>query len=177
MKTNEYILMCMDRVKNMLYASLQGLTIDQVCKKPESESNHIAWIVWHMTRGFDRRVSMMVSDDQIWILEKWYEQYNLPRSDKDLGIGHTSDDVNKIVPKNVGILLGYYESVNKRMLNFFLTNESENYQRILKGSGNLQGYEMMRMVAGTLQHVGQINYVRGLIETRILYGGDLHEKR
>ena len=128
MKTNEYILMCMDRVKNMLYASLQGLTMDQVCKKPESESNHIAWIVWHMTRGFDRRVSMMVNDDQIWILEKWYKQYNLPRSDKDLGIGHTSDDVNKIVPKSVGILLGYYESVNKRMLKFFLTNESENYQ-------------------------------------------------
>ena len=120
---------------------------------------------------------MMVNDDQIWILEKWYEKYNLPRSDKDLGIGHTSDDVNKIVPKNVDILLGYYESVNKRMLKFFLTKESENYERILKGSRNLQGYEMMRMVAGTLQHVGQINYVRGLIEKRIWYVGNIDEKR
>ena len=115
--------------------------------------------------------------DQTWIYEKWYEKYSLPPLFDDLGIGHTSEQVSKVIPDDVEVVMGYYESVHNRMEGYLQTENSKNYDRILPGSENSQGYELMRMVAGTMQHVGQVNYVRGLIEDRIWYIGNLKEKR
>ena len=177
MTTNDYILMCMGRVKTMLYLSLKGLTLEQICQRPSPQANPIAWIAWHMTRGFDRRISLMDGNDQTWIYEKWYEKYSLPPFPDDLGIGHTSEQVNRVIPDDVEVVMGYYESVHNRMEGYLQTENSKNYDKILVGSENSQGYELMRMVAGTMQHVGQVNYVRGLIEDRIWYIGNLKEKR
>ena len=48
---------------------------------------------------------------------------------------------------------------------------------IIPATKNTIGYELMRMVAGNMQHVGQINYIRGLIENRIWYLGNIEENR
>ena len=177
MNTDKYIIMCMNRVREMLYICLDKLTLEEVCIRPGDESNNIAWTVWHMTRGFDRRISLISGEDQIWISEKWYKSYNLPRSDKDLGIGHTSQQVSKITPVKLSVLTEYYESVHKKMLRYFNTQQSSDYDKIIPATKNTIGYELMRMVAGNMQHVGQINYIRGLIENRIWYLGNIEENR
>ena len=69
METNEYIITCMNRVREMLHVCLKGLTLKEVSKRPGKESNNIAWTVWHMTRGFDRRISLISGEKQIWISE------------------------------------------------------------------------------------------------------------
>ena len=106
-----------------------------------------------------------------------YRDYDLPPSDKDLGIGHTSEEVNKITPNKLSVLTEYYESVHKKMLRYFDTKNSNEYNKIIYETQNTKGYELMRMVAGTMQHIGQINYIRGLIENRIWYTGNIEEKR
>ena len=109
---------------------------------------------------------------------KYCESYNLPASDKDLGIGHTSEEVNKIIPIKLSVLTEYYESVHKKMLRYFSNNQQFNdYNKIIPETENTKGYEAMRLVAGTMQHIGQINYIRGLIESRIWYTGNIKEKR
>ena len=45
METHTYIIMCMDRVREMLHICLEGLTLDEVCKRPGKASNNIAWTV------------------------------------------------------------------------------------------------------------------------------------
>ena len=177
MNTNEFIIMCMNRVREMLYICLDGLTLEEVCIRPGDECNNIVWTTWHMTRGFDRRISLISGEDQIWISGKWYESYNLPRSDKDLGIGHNSEEVSKIIPDKLSVLTAYYESVHKKMLRYFKSQQSNDYNQIIPATENTLGYELMRMVAGTMQHVGQINYIRGLIGNRIWYSGNINEKR
>ncbi|SVE35742.1 uncharacterized protein METZ01_LOCUS488596, partial [marine metagenome] len=57
------------------------------------------------------------------------------------------------------------------------TQQTNDYNEIIPATQNTIGYELMRMVAGTLQHVGQINYIRGLIENRIWYTGNIRENR
>ena len=57
------------------------------------------------------------------------------------------------------------------------TKEKIMYEKIIPETNNTFKYELMRMVAGTLQHVGQINYIRGLIENKIWYTGNVNEKR
>ena len=177
METNEYIITCMNRVREMLHLCLKGLTLEEVCKRPGKESNNIAWTVWHMTRGFDRRISLISGEKQIWISEKWYKSYDLPKSYTDLGIGHTSEEVKKIIPIKLSVLTEYYESVHKKMLGYYDNQQSNDFNKIIHETENTKGYESMRMVAGTMQHIGQINYIRGLIKNRIWYTGNIKEKR
>ena len=84
-----------------------------------------------MTRGFDRRISLISGEDQIWISEQWYRDYALPPSDKDLGFGHTSEEENKITPNKLSVLTEYYESVHKKMLRYFDTKNSNEYNKII----------------------------------------------
>jgi hypothetical protein len=122
-----------------------------------------------MTRGFDRRISLIEGDEQIWISEKWYIKYNLPNSDSNLGIGHTMNDVKKIIPNNFSVLNEYYESVHNKMLEVINDTQKISFNKKIVETENTQKYELMRMVAGTLQHVGQINYIRSLIENHMVY--------
>ena len=52
-----------------------------------------------------------------------------------------------------------------------------NYKNEIKETNNTYEYELMRMVAATLQHVGQINYIKGIVENKIWYTGNINEKR
>ena len=63
------------------------------------------------------------------------------------------------------------------MLGYFNTQQSSDYDKIIPATKNTIGYELMRMVAGNMQHVGQINYIRGLIENRIWNLGNIEENR
>ncbi len=177
METSEYIILCMSRVKDMLKKSLDGLTLDQTLIMPGEQSNNIAWLAWHMNRGFDRRVSLMSGNEQLWITEKWYESYKLPKSYTTLGIGHTIDDVKNIKHSSESVPVDYFESVYNKMVLTLNTKEKIMYEKIIPETNNTFKYELMRMVAGTLQHVGQINYIRGLIENKIWYTGNVNEKR
>lgn len=177
METSEYIILCMSRVKDMLKKSLDGLTLDQTLIMPGEQSNNIAWLAWHMNRGFDRRISLVSGDDQLWITEKWYESYKLPKSYTTLGIGHTIDDVKSIRHSSTSVPVDYFVSVYEKMILTFNPKQKIMYEKIIPETNNTFKYELMRMVAGTLQHVGQINYIRGLIENKIWYTGNVNEKR
>ena len=177
MDTSEFIILCMSRVKDMLEKSLDGLTLEQTLIMPGEQSNNISWLAWHMIRGFDRRVSLVSEDDQLWITEKWYESYKLPKSFTTLGIGHSIDDVKSIVHSNTSVPVDYFDSVYKKMTVTLNRKETILYEKIVRETNNTFKYELMRMVAGTLQHVGQINYIRGLIENKIWYTGNVNEKR
>jgi len=171
-----YILMCMERAKSLLHEYVDNLSMEQVCYQPSETSNSIAWIVWHTTRAFDRRISLLDRKDQVWMTAKWYEKYNLPASDKDLGVGHIAQDIPKIRPSQVSDIVKYFDDVYLKMIVFFEDKMIDLNEKIPE-TKNSQGYELMRMITGTFKHWGQINYIRGLIENRIWYTGNTKEKK
>ena len=176
MDSKNYILMCMERAKSLLHEYVENLSMEQICYQPSETSNSIAWIVWHTTRAFDRRISLLDRKVQIWMKQEWYKCYNLPADDKDLGVGHTPKDIPKIKPSEVSDMINYFDEVYLKMTRFF-ENELMDLDEKVTETENSQGHELMRMVTGTFQHWGQINYIRGLIEKRVWYTGNTKEKR
>tara|TARA_B110000263_G_scaffold249234_1_gene266227 strand:+ start:413 stop:943 length:531 start_codon:yes stop_codon:yes gene_type:complete len=176
MDENKYILMCMERAQSLLHEYIDNLSMEQVIYQPRETSNSISWIVWHTTRGFDRRISFLDRKEQVWITGKWYQKYNLPASDKDLGVGHTVQDIPKIRPSQVSDMINYFDDVYLKMI-VFLKDKTIDLNKKIPETENSQGYELMRMITGTFQHWGQINYIRGLIENKIWYTGNTKEKK
>ena len=176
MDEKKYILTCMERAKSLLHEYLNNLNMEQICYQPSENSNSISWIVWHTTRAFDRRISLLDRKEQVWMSSKWYLKYNLPASDQDLGIGHSIKDIPTIKPSKVEDMLNYFDEVHTKMIDFFENNFFDLYKKIPETENSI-GHELMRMTTGTFQHWGQINYIRGIIENRIWYTGNTQEKR
>ena len=169
MKINEFTADALDRVHVFMELSFTGLTPEQLWYRPAVEANSMAWVGWHLTRGLDRRVSDMDGDEQTWITGRWYEKFGLPPNPTDYGIGHTSEQVDGVRPPDSATVLGYYDAVYRRSLAFLESPAADDHDRVLGGSGNKLGVEMVGMVAGNMQHVGQVGYIRGLIEGRRWY--------
>ncbi len=85
MNTISFVKSCIERVREMYYKSLNGLNLKQILFLPGDQSNNIAWLSWHMTRGYDRKVSLILNDEQQWLTEGWYKSYNLSESFTTLG--------------------------------------------------------------------------------------------
>ena len=169
MKINEYTENALQRVHDFMALAFADLTPEQLWYRPAVEANSIAWVGWHLTRGLDRRVSDMDRGEQTWIAGRWYEKYGLPANPKDYGMGHTSDQVDAVRPSGSDVILGYYDAVYQRTLKFLATPDADNHDRVLDDSGNTLAEEMVGMSTGNLQHIGQVGYIRGLIEGRRWY--------
>ena len=75
------------------------------------------------------------------------------------------------------IIVFYFSDENIRSINKSRSLNYENLNKKITETGNSQVHELMRMVTGTFQHWGQVNYIRGIIENRIWYTGNTKEKR
>ena len=169
MKINEYTANALERVHVFMGLAFRDLTPDQLWYRPAPEANSIAWVGWHLTRGLDRRVSDMDCGQQTWIRQRWYDKFELPANPTDYGVGHTSEQVDTIRPPNSKVILGYYDDVYQRSLKFLDSPGADDHDRVLDDSGNTVAIEMVGMATGNLQHIGQVGYIRGLIEGRRWY--------
>jgi len=169
LKINEYTVNALERVQVFMEEAFSDLTPEQLWYRPAPESNSMAWIGWHLTRALDRRVSDMDRGEQTWISGGWYEKFGLPANPTDYGTGHTAEQVDTIRPCEAGLILGYYNDTYQRTLKFLASAEADDHDRLLDDSGNTLAVEMVGMATGNLQHVGQVGYVRGLIEGRRWY--------
>jgi|TARA_B100000959_G_scaffold237904_1_gene257547 hypothetical protein len=169
LKINEYTANALERVHVFMGMAFADLTPEQLWYRPATEANSMAWVGWHLTRGLDRRVSDMDGGGQTWVEGRWYEKFGLPANPTDYGVGHTSEQVDTIRPSDAGLILGYYDDVYRRTLEFLASPAADDHDRALEGSGNTLAEEMVGMATGNLQHVGQVGYIRGLIEGRRWY--------
>jgi len=169
LKINEYTVNALQRVHVFMGLAFADLSPEQLWYRPAAEANSIAWVGWHLTRGLDRRVSDMDRGEQTWVEGRWYEAFGLPANPADYGVGHTSEQVDTVRPPDSGVILGYYDAVYRRTLEFMASSAADDHNRVLDDSGNTLAVEMVGMVAGNLQHVGQVGYIRGLIEGRRWY--------
>ena len=76
----------------------------------------------------------------------------------------------------VSDMINYFDDVYLKMI-VFLKDKTIDLNKKIPETENSQGHELMRMITGTFQHWGQINYIRGLIENKIWYTGNTKEKK
>jgi len=156
------------RILPTLRKSLKGLTQEELNFQPKPDSNSIGWLVWHLIRVHDRQVAGIVDKEQLWLSEGWHARFNLPADEKDSGFGHTPEQVTAFKSPDVETLLGYYQAVSERARDYFRTLSPADLDRELNDPRYQPpptvGVRLISGLADNLQHLGQVSYLRGLLQ-------------
>ena len=168
MTSTELLADAFERVRDAVHPAVNGLSAEELAFRPDSESNSIAWLVWHLTRIQDDHVAGLDGRRQVWTDGGWVDRFGLPLDPGDTGYGHDPDAV-AVVTADAPLLLGYFEAVHERTLGFLGGLADADLARVVDSSWDppvTMSVRLVSVIADDLQHVGQAAYVRGILQRR-----------
>ena len=164
----QFVELVLDQVQEDLQLSLDGMTQRELMFRPVPEANSMAWIAWHIARAQDVRSSHLTNREQLWISDGWHARFGLSPDPRGNGRGHTDKQVAAVRPPDVETLRAYCRAAHERARVYVRSLPSDAADQVVdspeNGSSTTVGTILLRMVYGGLAHVGQLAYVRGLVE-------------
>jgi uncharacterized damage-inducible protein DinB len=176
----EILLDGFDRVREAVEHVLLGLAPEQLLQRPGPHANHIAWLVWHLTRVEDDHIAALAHvlegneppksrtreapPGQLW--PEWRERFALPYGEWTTGYGQSSEEVGSFPAVSAEILRGYHEAVHERVAAVVKGLGDEDLGRVVDLRWSPPVTAAVRLVSllnDATQHVGQAAYVRGLV--------------
>ena len=157
------------RVEESMGQVLEGLVAEQLAFRPAEHANSIGWLAWHLTRVEDDHVSELAGRPQAWLDERWHERFGRAADKDDTGFGHGPEEVASIQPDGPQLLLDYYAAVHQRSLQYLDQVSCDDMDRVIDTHWDppvTVGVRLTSVVNDTTQHVGQMAYIRGLVENR-----------
>jgi uncharacterized damage-inducible protein DinB len=157
----------LNRVDEDLRATLDGLSAEQLAFRPAEHANSIAWLAWHLTRVEDDHISEMAGTPQAWIEQSWHQRFGKAADPADTGFGYSAEQVGAIRPEGPRTLLEYFAAVHQRSLSYLENLTCADMDRVIDTRWDppvTVGVRLVSVVNDCTQHVGQMAYVRGLIE-------------
>jgi Protein of unknown function (DUF664) len=157
------------RIREVVHSVVGGLTPEQLAFRADRAANSIAWLVWHLTRIQDDHLADVARSEQVWIEDGWAERFGLPFDELDTGYGHSADEVAAVQVKSGELLVGYYDAVHERTVEFVEGLDDADLDRIVDRSWDppvTLGVRLVSVLADDLQHAGQAAFVRGILTRR-----------
>ena len=168
MEWQELIIDGYGRILQVLEEALDRLTQDDLNQQPRPDCNSMGWLTWHLTRVQDDHIASLMGKDQLWTSEGWHARFNRAPEPKDIGFGHSSKDVAAFQSPDVKTLLGYHRAVLERTKGYIATLSLSDLDRELNEPWYKPlptvGVRLISIMSDSLQHAGQIAYLRGLLK-------------
>jgi uncharacterized damage-inducible protein DinB len=168
MNVNDLLADSLGRVRERLPDVVAGLSDDDLAWRPDPEANSIAWLVWHLARIEDDHVAHVAEAEQAWVAAGWAERFGLPFDVREHCYAMSAADVGK-VRAGADLLAGYYEAVAARTAAYVATLEPDDLDRVVDEGWDppvTLGVRLVSVVNEVNAHLGQAQYVRGLLERR-----------
>jgi hypothetical protein len=171
---NQVIVGLLESVVGQIKRAMDGATDEQVYYRPSADANPMAWLVWHLSRWQDYMSASISGDQQVWLTEGWAERFALPADlpNESTGWGDSPEQVAAFRVDRA-VLLGYMEAANRAAVGRIARLTPEQLQQpVLWGTPETPvdtrpAWRALISICGdSLQHTGQINYIRGLVSER-----------
>jgi Protein of unknown function (DUF664) len=159
----------LSRVEEAMRMTLNGLAASQLMYRPAESANSIAWLAWHLTRVEDDHISELAGRPQAWVADGWHARFGKPADPQDTGFGYTAEQVAALRIDGPQLLLEYHATVHRRSIEFLQMVSCSDMDRIIDTNWDppvTMGVRLISVVDDCAQHVGQMAYIRGLIENR-----------
>jgi len=153
------------RVHDGLHDSLTDLPAEWLERRVDVEANTIAWLAWHLVRVHDDHVATVARTTQRWTADGWHERFALPFDPSAIGYGQSSDDVAAVTGIGSELLLGYHDAVHEATVAFLSKLTPGDLDRVVDTRWDppvTLGVRLVSVLADMLQHLGQVDYLRGL---------------
>jgi hypothetical protein len=154
---------------------MNGLTLEDLKKRPSPGANPIGWLCWHCIRSLDRFLGDIVLGQQLWIKDGWHKRFNRTADFNDTGVGHTDAQVDALYIPDIKTLLDYEKAVKAPFMKFIaqLTDKDLDKEYPLSqtpGATRPLHARLLGQLAHGYPHIGQAGYVRGNIKGHGWYG-------
>jgi hypothetical protein len=144
---------------------IDGLSPGELSQRVAPGANTIGWLVWHLARIQDAQVTDAADTDQIWTSAGWEKRFGLPFDAYATGYGQSSDEVGQ-VNVDAELLAGYVDAVTQDTLAYVEKLHAADLDRIVDESWDppvTLGVRLLSVIGDDFKHLGQAEYVRGLI--------------
>jgi hypothetical protein len=168
MNVSDLLADALGRVREQMPDLVAGLSDDDLAWRPDPGANSIAWLVWHLSRIEDDHVADVAGAEQAWTADGWAERFALPFATGEHGYGMSSDDVGRVRVSG-DLLAGYYDAVAARTAAYVATLTPDDLDRVVDERWDppvTLGVRLVSVVNEVNAHLGQAQYVRGLLERR-----------
>ena len=153
---------------------LDGLTLEDLHKRPSPGANPIKWLCWHTIRSCDRLLGDVVMGQQLWISKGWHKKFNRPPDFNETGKGFTDAQVDALKIPDAKTLLEYEKAVKEPLLRYIEGLSEQELDREVPASwepGTTSPvHARLTGALLNLQHIGAAAYVRGIIKGHGWYG-------
>jgi uncharacterized damage-inducible protein DinB len=156
-----------DRLPGLVRDAVEGLRPEQLSWAPAPGANTIGWLVWHLTRVQDHHVAELLGTDQVWTTGDWAARFGMEADPDNTGYGHSARQIPTVRPRTVPDLVGYYDAVHARTIEFLRGLSGDDLDRVVDDRWDPPVTLGVRLGIGGNdddQHAGQAAYVRGLLE-------------
>lgn len=155
------------RVTESVHAAVEGLSPDDLAWRPDPDANTIGWLVWHLTRIADDHLADLTGREQVWTSDGWAPRFGLPPGAMDHGYGHTAEQVAALRPEGTEVLLAYHDAVASAVADDLTSLDADALDRVIDEAWDppvTMAVRLVSVVNDATQHVGQVAYVRGLLD-------------
>lgn len=172
MHSKDVVIAALNRNQSVLAMTLADMTPEQMAFRPDETSNSLAWLAWHLTRVQDREASGLSGQEQAWIAEGWHAKFGKAADPNETGMGYTPDQV-AASETSTQLILDYHNAVVEHSKAYL---EPLTHDDLAKELDEPQwdpvptvGVRLVSILSDNTQHIGQMAYVRGIIEGRKWY--------
>jgi hypothetical protein len=169
MRWQLYVLDEFKRIEQELGFVLEGLSPEDLNRQPAPGCNSIGWLAWHLTRSYDRNMSELLGQEQLWIKDKWYARFGRAPDPGETGVGHTDEQVGGFVSPPGEVIMAYHRTILESIEHYIendLTEADLDREVVSPTLNNIR--PVMKRITGVIQqgflHTGQAGYVRGMLK-------------
>jgi len=187
MEAVQLFLYCHDGLHSGIGRALEGLSDEQIRRRPGPQLGSLAWLLWHLVRVEDIAVNRIVADrPQVFNPQEWLPRLNLAR--QDVGTGMSDEEVADVsATVDLAGLRAYWAAVRQRtgevvgalpVEELSIPVEPAHLRRVILDEGMFQGYQPQEAAfavrpKGTwlgsdvlmhgLRHEGEMGLIRSLL--------------
>ena len=162
MDSTAFITDCLAQVHLRLMATCDDLSNEQLVWRPAPTANNIGFILWHLVRNEDARVTNTGKlGADLWATSIWHEKFGQPATAPDPG-GRMG--LRALAIPSLAVLVGYAEAVHQRTLGYLAVLTPDSLDKLpdpARPEYDVSG-SLRHLITHKNNHHGQFDYLRGL---------------